>query len=133
MGNKRRFCLLVPLVLLALSVQTQNVSPRRNLGTTSGSRNVSSDPFGRLNRRTEVGSQRRSNERNRRGTVETEQQNEKKGRPVSNTSAADEVTLVVSGQGTSKDEATKVALRNAIERAFGTFVSSNTSILNFMW
>lgn len=42
----------------------------------------------------------------------------------------DEVTLVVSGEGATKDEATKVALRSAIEQAFGTFVSANTQILN---
>ena len=44
--------------------------------------------------------------------------------------AADDVSLVVSGEGPTKDEATKVALRSAIEQAFGTFVSSNTNILN---
>ena len=42
----------------------------------------------------------------------------------------DEVTLVVSGEGATKDEATKVALQSAIEQAFGTFVSANTQILN---
>lgn len=42
----------------------------------------------------------------------------------------DEVTLVVSADGTSKEEATKIALRNAIEQAYGTFVSANTTILN---
>ena len=40
------------------------------------------------------------------------------------------VTLVTSGTGTTKEEATKNALRNAIEQAFGTFVSSNTEVLN---
>lgn len=40
------------------------------------------------------------------------------------------VTLVVSGDGPTKDEATKQALRSAIEQAFGTFVSANTDILN---
>ena len=44
--------------------------------------------------------------------------------------AKDEVTLVVSADGTSKDEATKTALRSAIEQAYGTFVSANTTILN---
>lgn len=39
------------------------------------------------------------------------------------------VKLVVSGEGTTKEEATKVALRSAIEQAFGTFVSSNTDVL----
>lgn len=40
------------------------------------------------------------------------------------------VTLVVSGQGETKDEAKQNALRAAIEQAFGTFVSSKTEILN---
>lgn len=42
----------------------------------------------------------------------------------------DDVELVVSGEGSSKDEATFSALRSAIEQTFGTFVSSNTSIVN---
>lgn len=41
-----------------------------------------------------------------------------------------EVTLVVTGEGTTKEEATNNALRIAIEQAFGVFVSSNTEILN---
>lgn len=40
------------------------------------------------------------------------------------------VTLVVSGQGKSINEARTVALRSAIEQAFGVFVSSKTEILN---
>ena len=39
------------------------------------------------------------------------------------------VTLTVSGQGQTQDEAKQNALRNAIEQAFGTFISSNTEIL----
>ena len=42
----------------------------------------------------------------------------------------EEVTLVVSGDGATKEEATHVALRSAIEQAYGTFVSANTTILN---
>lgn len=42
----------------------------------------------------------------------------------------DEVTLVVSADGPTKDEATKTAFRSAIEQAYGTFVSANTTILN---
>lgn len=42
----------------------------------------------------------------------------------------DEITLVVSADGATKEEATKVALRSAIEQAYGTFVSANTTILN---
>lgn len=42
----------------------------------------------------------------------------------------DDVTLVVSGDGTTKEEATHVALRSAVEQAYGVFVSANTEILN---
>ena len=40
------------------------------------------------------------------------------------------VTLTVSGQGKTKDEAKQNALRNAIEQAFGSFISSKTEIFN---
>ena len=40
------------------------------------------------------------------------------------------VTLTVSGQGQTQEQAKQVALRNAIEQAFGTFISSDTEILN---
>ncbi|MEO6190153.1 MAG: hypothetical protein ABIO44_07095, partial [Saprospiraceae bacterium] len=40
------------------------------------------------------------------------------------------VTLTVSGLGKTQDEAKQAALRNAIEQAFGTFISSKTEILN---
>jgi len=40
------------------------------------------------------------------------------------------VTLVVSGQGKTSDEAKQNALRSAIEQAFGAFISSKTEILN---
>ena len=40
------------------------------------------------------------------------------------------VELVVTGDGDTKEKAVQTALRSAIEQAFGTFVSSNTQILN---
>ena len=40
------------------------------------------------------------------------------------------VTLTVTGQGQTQDEAKQSALRSAIEQAFGTFISSKTEILN---
>lgn len=43
---------------------------------------------------------------------------------------SDEVSLIVSADGATKDEAVKTALRSAIEQAYGTFVSANTTILN---
>lgn len=42
----------------------------------------------------------------------------------------DDVTLVVSGDGATKEEATHVALRSAVEQAYGVFVSANTEIMN---
>jgi len=42
----------------------------------------------------------------------------------------DEVTLTVSSDGSTKEEAIKNALRSAIEQTYGAFVSSNTEILN---
>lgn len=44
--------------------------------------------------------------------------------------AADEIRLVVSGEGQTKDEAIQNALRNAIEQNYGVFVSSSSSIMN---
>jgi hypothetical protein len=40
------------------------------------------------------------------------------------------VTLIVSGQGKTQDQAKQSALRNAIEQAFGAFISSHTEIVN---
>lgn len=44
--------------------------------------------------------------------------------------AANEAQLVVSADGKTKEEATKSALRSAIEQVCGAFVSSDTEILN---
>jgi len=41
-----------------------------------------------------------------------------------------DLKLVVIGEGANKTDATKMALRSAIEQAFGVFVSANTEILN---
>jgi len=40
------------------------------------------------------------------------------------------VSLVVTGEGKDKEEATFKALRSALEQAYGTFVSANTIVLN---
>lgn len=44
--------------------------------------------------------------------------------------ASDDIELIVSGDGVTKEQATLSALRSAIEQAYGSFVSSNTQILN---
>lgn len=45
-------------------------------------------------------------------------------------SSAQEIKVVSTGQGTTEDEATKTALRSALEDAYGTFISSSTKIEN---
>lgn len=50
--------------------------------------------------------------------------------PFAASAQNDEVILITSGSGATKEEATQSALRSAIEQAFGTFVSSDTQILN---
>ena len=45
-------------------------------------------------------------------------------------SAADEISLTASGNGSTQDAAVKSALRNAIEQAYGAFISTNTRVLN---
>lgn len=49
---------------------------------------------------------------------------------ASNTQSSNCITLIETGIAATKDEATKQALRSALEQAYGTFVSSNTSIVN---
>lgn len=49
---------------------------------------------------------------------------------VAKAEAPQEITLTVSSDGPTKDDATKNALRSAIEQAYGAFVSANTTILN---
>lgn len=49
---------------------------------------------------------------------------------IAKAEAPQEITLTVSSDGPTKEDATKNALRSAIEQSFGTFVSANTTILN---
>lgn len=44
--------------------------------------------------------------------------------------ATNEVNITVSGSGTDKETAVKVALRSALEQTYGTFVATNTKVLN---
>lgn len=52
------------------------------------------------------------------------------GNSNNNSSSNDEVTLIVTGKAATTERATTIALRSAIEQAYGTFVSANTTILN---
>lgn len=44
--------------------------------------------------------------------------------------AQNEITLTASAEGSTKEEAVHNALRSALEQTYGTFISSNTTILN---
>lgn len=50
--------------------------------------------------------------------------------PLVSMAQPSEVTLVVTGEGATKEAATNNALRSAIEQTYGVFVSANTEILN---
>lgn len=52
------------------------------------------------------------------------------GKENNSANSNDEVTLVVFGKAVDSEKATAVALRSAIEQAYGVFVSANTTILN---
>lgn len=52
------------------------------------------------------------------------------GATLSLNAQSKEAKLTVFGDGPNKEEAIKVALRSAIEQAFGVFVSSNTKVIN---
>lgn len=52
------------------------------------------------------------------------------GKENNSANSNDEVTLVVFGKAVDSEKATAVALRSAIEQAYGAFVSANTMILN---
>ena len=44
--------------------------------------------------------------------------------------AQDVISTTVSGDGINQDQAVQSALRNAVEQAYGAFLSSNTKFLN---
>lgn len=93
---------------------TSSQSRSKNSKSTSSTNNDSSDPL-----EEEFNKGRSKSDSNRNNAKQAAVQKEK-----------DDVTLVVSGAGKDKTEATKVALRSAIEQAYGVFVSANTDILN---
>lgn len=72
-------------------------------------------------------SKKSSKDGNSKSTTEEKQTKEKKKQIAKND---DDIELVVSGDGNTKEAATLSALRSALEQAYGTFVSSNTTLLN---
>lgn len=66
------------------------------------------------------------NTRNRKKNFELSQAS--KQQTTSKDSTA--ITLIASGEGETKEEAAKNALRSALEQAYGAFVSANTTVIN---
>lgn len=65
--------------------------------------------------------------------ADKDKKKKKKGNEVVEQSVQDygkTVSLITTGTGTTKENATSNALRTAIEKTFGTFVSANTSVVN---
>lgn len=110
-------CLLI--IVVAESVSAQNYPSRQR---SSASRRNS---YSSVNSRHAYRSYSNVN------TDRIKESDEKKGQKVSgNKNAKDDVELVVTGDGLTKEQATMSALRSALEQTFGTFVSANTTILN---
>ncbi len=61
--------------------------------------------------------------------ISTKKESDGKGSSPSN-EAGKFVTLTLVGEGRTKEEAKNKALRNALEQAFGTYISSNTTLIN---
>ena len=55
---------------------------------------------------------------------------DKKKKKENNEDDGTTITLVTSGSGDTKEDATKNALRSALEQTYGAFVSSNTQVIN---
>ncbi|MCR4836922.1 MAG: hypothetical protein K5899_11175 [Bacteroidaceae bacterium] len=147
MGNKqiRRLTLLVAFLIMASQVIDVNAQSNRtvtNQTRTTSSRDEATEALANAigglfkkknkdkdkedSKKEKKEKKKKKNDKN----VENEQIAEEQQNQEPTPLAEDEVALIVSGDGFTKEEATKAALRSAIELAFGTFVSSNTKILN---
>lgn len=125
-----------------------NLNEQRRSSTTNSHRNERDNRTRQNSQRSNRRDNRNSNSENRKvvefkrgGSV---QNNTKANKSVSKEEVAisstesksglqkdnNTITLIVSGDGYTREEATKNALRSAIEQAFGTFVSSNTDVIN---
>ena len=130
-----KWCLLLALLSLAINAFAQNrrsnsyrqqngyrqgntYNPRR--GTTTGESILS---------RLQMQAQKEQGDVKQQSIKERKKKNKNASSDSQNLEKED-VVLVVTGEGVSKEEATKIALRSAIEQAYGTFVSANTSIVN---
>lgn len=147
MGNKqiRRLTMLVAILIMASQVIDVNAQSNRtviNQPRTTSSRDEAAEALANAigglfkkknkdkdkedSKKEKKEKKKKNNDKNAENEQITEEQQNQEPTPL----AEDEVALIVSGDGFTKEEATKAALRSAIELAFGTFVSSNTKILN---
>lgn len=116
---------LLALIILSLSMSVDALNNRRGSNNTSnnGTSVVAKGVCKKKDKSDDKDKDKKDKKKDKKGK---DKGNKSKNEPL----ASDDIELVVSGDGSTKEQATMSALRSAIEQAFGTFVSSNTQILN---
>ena len=113
----------------------------RSSGSVTNRGTVTIDVMEGLNKAKAAAEERRGssskNDKDKKGKVSRSKGNAASASSNSRTGAQkdvpreqDDIVLIVDGEGKDKTTATQNALRNAIEQAYGVFVSANTDILN---
>ena len=117
---------------MPIGIDAQNRTTRQNNQTTRSISSETSKQSGQTTRRTTRTSVNNEERQNNRASTRNDSEAFFADTKTSNVikKADDDIVLVVEGEGKDKTEATKNALRSAIEQTYGTFVSANTEILN---
>ena len=127
----KKVFLVVIIVTLSMSVDAQYNRRGSNNTNSNGSSIVDEAANGVINGVKGLFSKKKDKSENKDKKDNKKDKKDKKGSKSKNEPLAnDDIELIVSGDGSTKEQATLAALRSAIEQAYGTFVSSNTQILN---
>ena len=125
---------LLVVIVIALSMSVDAQYSRRGGNNTSGNgtsmveeaaKGVVNGVKGLFNKKKD-----KSEDKDKKEKKDKKKDKNKGSKSKSEPLASDDIELIVSGDGSTKEQATLAALRSAIEQAYGTFVSSNTQILN---
>ena len=130
----KKVFLVVIIVTLSMSVDAQYNRRGSNNTNSNGSSIVEEAANGVINGVKGLFSKKKDKSENKDKKDNKKDKKDKKDKKGSKSKneplANDDIELIVSGDGSTKEQATLAALRSAIEQAYGTFVSSNTQILN---
>lgn len=128
----KRMLLVVIMVLLSMSVDAQYNRRGSNNTSGNGSSLVEDAAKGVVNGVKGLFSKKKdkSDDKDKKDKKDKKKDKNKGSKSKSEPLASDDIELIVSGDGATKEQATLSALRSAIEQAYGTFVSSNTQILD---